>query len=339
MNRLLLPLFLLMIPNTHGDEESLPTWDIKPVQGKWGEGWQREVPLGKGVERLNDEFPLSDQYNTGEWKLDRSYSDEFDGSALNLERWLPHNHVWGGRAPAAFLPRNVEVADGRLKLSIRREPGLRGEIHGTKYRDWSSATVQSLVPLRYGYLEVRAKAAIGSSAFWLFAHTEKGGERSKLEIDVYELGGRRPGWATIYNMNTWIFADRGIEKRKGASLGEQNGGKWESGINFADGFHVFGLKWGPELISWYVDGVKVREMPNRVFHTPLHILLDTETMPQWFGMPTDAELEHQHEVDYIRVWKNQSMDQGWAGHKMRFPLPERNMLKDFVEGLERRLTQ
>ena len=309
------------------------TYSIKPIQGSWGTGGQRNTPLAAGekVPRQNHDYPLSDQGNTLQWRKLPTFSDEFDGEKLNLERWLPHNHILGGRPPAMFLPENVEVRDGHLHLYIREKPGLEEEIFGLKFKDWSSATCQSLYAVRYGYFEVRAKPGIGSSAFWLYAQTIKDRQDYKLELDVYELGGRRPHWNQFYNMNSWVFRQKGLSRATPTHDGVQDGGKWNSGINFAENFHVFGFHWGPELITWYVDGIKVREMRNRDFHSPLYVLLDTETMPDWFGLPTGEEQKHAHEIDYIRAWTNDSLDQGFANYAMMVPLPHRNPTAKYLQ--------
>ncbi|WP_370979449.1 carbohydrate-binding protein [Agaribacterium sp. ZY112] len=288
---------------------------------------------------------LSDEFNSNTF-------DEFksDGSANG--KWLANNHTWGGREPAPFLPKNVRQESGRLKLSLKQEVESQvfGFLGANYFDGWSAATAMNVNPIRYGYFEVRSKVGVGSSAFWLYAQTLEDtryipGERGfsqglvdhDLEIDVYEQGGRRPEWAQYYNMNTWVFEYQGDDHRifsknaSGDSCGSagwqggddllphanglQNGGHWNAGIDFAADFHVYGLYWGPDEIRWYVDGKLVRSMANRYHHTPLYVLLDTETMPDWFGLPTPAELEHDHEVDYIRVWTTDELEnydgQGW----------------------------
>ena len=58
----------------------------------------------------------------------------------------------------------------------------------------------------------------------------------------------------------------------------------------ADDYHVDGLDWTPDEIKYFVDGVVVRRVENTRWHQPLHRIFDSETMPDWFGMPQDKNL-------------------------------------------------
>ncbi len=115
------------------------------------------------------------------------------------------------------------------------------------------------------------------------------------------------GYEELYNMNTWVWVLDGIP------IIFDTGGKWNSGIPFAEDFHVFGFKWTAEILEYYVDGVLVRSMPNRHFKAPLILLFDTETMPVWFGVPPDDHLPAYHEIDYMRTWTNAETVDTWVG--------------------------
>ncbi|MDR7089253.1 carbohydrate-binding protein [Cellvibrio fibrivorans] len=287
----------------------------------------------------------SDEFNQATLDVLKSPSD-------STGKWVTNNHTWGGREPAPFLPKNVRQESGLLKLSLKQkvESQIYGFLNANFMNGWSAATAMNATPVRYGYFEVRSKVGVGSSAFWLYSKSMEDvryikGERvftkalvdHNLEIDVYEQAGRRPEWAPYYNMNTWVFEYQGDDHRifskkaSGQSCGRegwqggddllphaaglQNGGHWKADIDFAADFHVYGLYWGPDELRWYVDGKLIRSMKNRYHHTPLYILLDTETMPDWFGLPTPAELQHDHEIDYVRVWTTDALEnhngKGW----------------------------
>lgn len=53
-------------------------------------------PVLTGESRANLGFPLSDQDNSKNWVLDEGLSDEFDGAALNTEKWQPIPYTWSG---------------------------------------------------------------------------------------------------------------------------------------------------------------------------------------------------------------------------------------------------
>jgi hypothetical protein len=80
-------------------------------------------------------------------------------------------------------------------------------------------------------------------------------------------------------------------------------GEWEAPWRFADDYHVYGFEWGKDEVKYYVDGVVVRTAENTRWHYPLHLTLDSETFPFWFGMPEDKDLPSTFSVEYVRAWK------------------------------------
>jgi beta-glucanase (GH16 family) len=84
------------------------------------------------------------------------------------------------------------------------------------------------------------------------------------------------------------------------------GGAWEAPWRWADDFHVFGFEWSREEMIWYVDGVRVRSVQNTHWHQPLYLIFDSETMPEWFGMPQDADLPSTFSIEYVRAWRRKS---------------------------------
>ncbi|MBI5832330.1 MAG: family 16 glycosylhydrolase [Armatimonadetes bacterium] len=268
---------------------------------KWGaksaraaEGWTRVGPLGDTPQRVSELLPLSDQTNKAGWTPVKDAWDEFDGPVLDATRWTPTMWYWKGRAPALFNPANVTQQKGCLQVTMRKQ-NLPAMAEDPQYKDYTSAVVISTRRYGYGYYEVRAKpmASAGSSSFW-FQHTGIPGYGT--EIDVFELGALAKGFERKYNMN--VHVDR---KETGAKYSD--GGMWEAPFRFVDDFHVFGLDWSKDELVYYVDGVAVRRITNRDCHEPMLIIFDSETMPEWFGMPEDKDLPSTFEVDYLRAWR------------------------------------
>jgi beta-glucanase (GH16 family) len=81
------------------------------------------------------------------------------------------------------------------------------------------------------------------------------------------------------------------------------GGTWVAPWRLADAFHVYGFEWTKEELKYYVDGVLVRRMKNTHWHQPLTLNFDSETMPNWFGMPRDQDLPSTFRIRYVRAWK------------------------------------
>lgn len=90
----------------------------------------------------------------------------------------------------------------------------------------------------------------------------------------------------------------------------QAGSYWESPTRFAEAFQVFGFEWTPKVLRWYVDGVLVHTVQNTDWHQPLYLIFDSETMPEWFGMPRDTDLPFTFCVEYVRVWRGKDDSTG-----------------------------
>lgn len=258
------------------------------------ESWVHKSDLGPTPERRTDSLPLSHQDSEGVWIVYEPMTDEFDGEVLDPDKWWPRNPGWLGRQPAYFWPGNVRVADGKLHLTMRKEevpemPKDRG------YHTYTSAAVQSKTRVLYGYFETRAKPmrSHGSSAFWFYYHAPE----RWTEIDVFEIGGGAPGFERKYNMNVHVFHTP-TEKEHWSSHAE-----WIAPWDLADDYHVYGLEWDKDRIRWYVNGVQVRWVENTHWHQPLTLNFDSETMPNWFGLPNDADLPSTYSIEYVRAWK------------------------------------
>lgn len=169
----------------------------------------RVGPLGLTPTHVTPDLPLSDQANAGGWKLDTRLSDEFNGSALNADRWHVNNATGTdslGRKPALFLPENAKLGNGNLNITFRKQT-LPEKYVALGYKDYSSAMVRTNEQGMYGYYEARAKPmnSAGSSAFWL-AWT--GLPDNATEIDIFEIGGktRNEAFDRRYNMNAHVWA-------------------------------------------------------------------------------------------------------------------------------------
>ena len=81
------------------------------------------------------------------------------------------------------------------------------------------------------------------------------------------------------------------------------GGVWVAPKDLADDYHTYGLEWDKDKIKWYFDGVLVRWVENTYWHQPLTLNFDSETMPDWFGLPKDSDLPSTYSIEYVRAWK------------------------------------
>jgi len=257
--------------------------------------WTRVGPLGETPRHVTDAYPLSDQQNKGDWSKLEPMSDEFEGKALDRSKWTVGMSWWKGRQPALFSDKNVTVSDGKLHLTMRKEP-VPPQFERLGYHDYTSAALNTRARSSYGYYEVKAKPmnSGGSSSFW-FQQDETPGWQT--EIDVFEIGGKAKGFESKDNMTVHVF--RTPQKKEHWQVG----GAWVAPWRLADDYHVYGLDWRKDEITYYVDGVPVQTVENTHWHQPLYLIFDSETMPDWFGMPDDADLPSTFSVEYVRAWK------------------------------------
>ena len=55
------------------------------------------------------------------WAVNPDFTDEFDGHALNAEKWYDKSPYWqNGRPPATFKAYNVSVENGNLRIKNSR---------------------------------------------------------------------------------------------------------------------------------------------------------------------------------------------------------------------------
>ena len=72
-------------------------------------------------------------------------------------------------------------------------------------------------------------------------------------------------------------------------------------------------------MKFYIDCILVRSVENTHWHQPLYLIFDSETMPEWFGMPNDKDLPSTLSVEYVRAWKRS--DSAGPGSATLPPVP------------------
>ncbi|MBR9912736.1 MAG: family 16 glycosylhydrolase [Gammaproteobacteria bacterium] len=265
-------------------------------------------------------FPASDPTNSGGWVLNHDLSDEFEGEKLDESKWFIEGangdyYIWKGRAPSQFVPHNVRVEDGKLKLRTAWEPDYDfiqeaysdGNMGSAKYGEWkgepmpvTTAGVITKKRFLYGYMEVKSKvgdAAI-TGAFWGIGYEQ--------ELDVYEQMGNPK-------------KEGNIGARDSLATGHDWSPPAERPTNVfqhverlpyrtADEFHVYGAEWGPDYLKIFIDGREVHSFTQDdvgldwILNNPMEIWLDSEIF-HWLGLPHKEELPVDFEIEYLRVWQ------------------------------------
>lgn len=231
------------------------------------------------------------------WVKVPEFSDEFNGKAIDFQKWEAGNGNWLGRAPAHFDKRNLSIVDGKLNLQLKRADYPKDPVLAKlpkEYHTWTSASIRSRTKQLYGFFEIRAKpvCATASSAFWF---SDDGSE-----IDVFEIGGSAPAHAFTVHSTLHVFPkpwNNNVPHWARSS-------SWDLEQRPVDAFHIYSLQWDEKRVIVRIDGQEVATFENTHWHRPMPVIFDIETMPFWFGLPQDSDkLPASFEIDWIRTWK------------------------------------
>ena len=268
-------------------------------------------------------YPFSDLQNKEGWVLNEEISDEFKGTSIDTTKWFVEGqndqyYIWKGRAPSQFVPHNVRVENGKLKLRTAWEPDYNffkesysdGNMGTSKYGEYegkpmpvTTAGVISKKRFLNGYMEVKSKvgnAAI-TGAFWAIGYEQ--------ELDVYELMGNPKKSGNIKADSYLATAhDWSPPAQRPTNVFQHTE---DLPFRTADDFHVYGAEWGEDFLKLFIDGKLVHHFTQNdvgldwVLNNPMEIWLDSEIF-FWLGLPHAEELPVDFEIEYMRVWQKPS---------------------------------
>jgi Glycosyl hydrolases family 16 len=247
-----------------------------------------------------------------------AFADDFDGSALDTEVWVPHYlPQWSSRAESAAT---YELADSELRLTIPtdhglwcagvHEPPLRvsgiqsgvfsGDVGSTvgqlPFREGQvvrefQPTLWGWTP-RYGRLEVRARMDLtprSMASVWM-AGLEDDPERSG-EINLFEVFGDalEDGSAAVGS---------GIKDFRDPAL------TWEfdaprMAIDVAEP-HVYAADWRPGRVDFFVDGEHVKTA-HQAPDYPMQMEIGVFDFPAHQAAEQHAAHVPQLAVDWVRA--------------------------------------
>jgi hypothetical protein len=211
------------------------------------------------------------------WQL--RFADEFNGTSLDRSRWdyRLDTRFWSQQTAA-----NVSVADGMLRLQLRREKS--GEL------DYTAGGVISKQRFRYGYYEARMrtpKARGWHTSFWLM----QAGEGRTNEIDIVEQDSVKANEYSVNWHNYWPHSSFGYQRITSVDLGA--------------GFHTYGANFTPNRVDYYLDDKLVHSIDiTGVANAPANIWLTSIAGP--LGGATsveDAALPAEAVVDWVRFYE------------------------------------
>ncbi len=255
----------------------------------------------------------------GDWVL--TLDENFDGETLNEELWNKRL-VWNGPhkwALQAYTPDNLVVKDGKLHIVVEKRRAHQFNDPDLPTREYASgiATTFDKWTQAYGYFEGRMKfprAGATWPAFWL-------------------MPDRGRGHGNVWERRT--TDDGGMEFDIMEHLAKWGPGRYSAAVHWdgygddhqqwgnanlyypptEDGFHVFGMLWEPDKVTWFCDGKEmVSWESDRIMKYPAYIKLNVE-MGGWAGnrVSPDSAYPDAFVIDYVRVWQRRDLAPAGGG--------------------------
>ena len=281
---------------------------------------------------------------------DLVWSDEFDGNALNTNKW--HHQtigiVNGGWANGEIQhytnsSENSFVADDNLHIVAKRKTIIQNGVS----RDFTSARLNSKFAFTYGRVDVKAKLPEGDGTFpaiWTLGKniSETGAYWQTQgfgttpwpdcgEIDIMEHG--------LHATNTVSSA---LHTR--SSFGGTVNTKTKPLTDVANTYHVFSMNWSPNQITFLVDGqvhYTYKKPANFTdvnsdgindgwpFDAPQFLLINF-AMGGIAGAVSPSFTESSLLVDYVRIYQNTntaSVDENFSNNFSLYPNPTSGSFK------------
>lgn len=240
------------------------------------------------------------------WVPDWEMSDEFNGSETSdwkgRLRWEINNHHWRGRKPGFFKESNVFIYNNTLHLkSIEDKPP---KTFPQGYHSFSTSFVRTKKTRLYGYFEIVCWLMDSdiSSAFWLA--NNDGTQWTELDVFEYSTSDKKAGgdyhFARLFSTNYHVHRHPNPQVPEGF----QSPKSYDVGFDLSLMRVKVGFNWQKDYIEWYLNDVLIRRERNEYFHQPLHLQLDSETFPFWFGLPQKGNngLPDYFRIMYVRTW-------------------------------------
>ncbi len=241
------------------------------------------------------------------------WSDEFNGTSLDLNKWSYQNGGWNGsNVQNCYAPENTSVSDGRLKITAQHDPGYDCF---NSVEDFTSGFVQTKdrVSWTFGYFEARIKAPASNStwpAFWMSPQDPVYGAWPQSgEIDIVEIKGH--DMTNAYGNAHW-----------GNSATDRVQNKGTYAVNDADNWHVYAVEWQLGELKFYIDGNHYHTINNfnepnagthpQPFDIPFYLRLNMAVGGDYLSAPyNDAnngidQLPAVMEVDWVRVYQKEN---------------------------------
>lgn len=187
------------------------------------------------------------------------FSDEFDGSSLDLSKWKPIEGVPRDfyTAPAWYKIENAIVSNGELRLRAKHETETHEFVVDwsttppttiTRTFDFTSAELETRYKFGEARYEIKCRIPDGNGGFWpaFWVYGDNGSNSISNEIDVFE-----------YWDNDWQDWNMTAHKNGGMCLAHKNT------PSFATNDKTYVLQWDRHnMLWWRNDEGTVRNFPR-----------------------------------------------------------------------------
>ncbi len=280
------------------------------------------------------------------WVLNHTYTDEFEGTELDGDKWYDYHTQWVGRAPGLFKPSQVSVSDGCLVLTAAKMTDT--VVNGSTFNVACAAVISKTQDAHFGYYEAcfKANQTPLSTTFWLSTKHDQGmqpvegtqpdgipdGTYSE-EIDICEVVGRYdPTQSWQEKMVTGMNSNAHFKLRPATGESQYNidiEGEYipyATGKKSYDDFNIYGCWWvDKSQATYYLNNGKGynaqfvnKDDPTQTFWLPasMGINMVMETY-DWAPSPTYDELadetKNKSYYEWVRAYVLMDIDAAESG--------------------------
>ena len=257
--------------------------------------------------KSSEKQPVVNEWDKEGWAL--VWNDEFDGPALNLEKWSYEigGHGWGNNELQYYSDDDSTafIQDGKLVIRADLVPQGTGSSDNLRYFSSARLRTSGKGDWRYGRIEVKAKLALGQGIWpaiwmlptdWMYGVWPESGE-----IDIMEHVGYDPG-RVHGSIHTGSYNHKINTQRGGSKLLDKISSK----------FYVYAIEWYEDRIDFLIDDSKYFSFQNDgkndfntwPFNQRFHLLINIAVGGDWPGSPDETtQFPTEMEVEYVRVYE------------------------------------
>ena len=248
--------------------------------------WVWNTSANAGPATFSDDFKVFRSSPDGSkgWMTCYPYSGE-------AARTLPTNHEAEYYSDRSVGVDPFSVHDGILTITARHAaPGSNP--YNLPYTSGIITTFKSFSQT-YGVFEIRAKLPAGQGlwpAFWLLPASNQ----YSSELDAFEVLGSNP---------TQLFAT--THGFYGANWGVDS--QAIQVANTSDGFHIYGVDWEPDTITFLVDRKPIATAPTPTsMNVPMYMIINLAIggTGSWPGPPNGSTpFPSRMQIDWVRAYR------------------------------------